>query len=217
MSDLPAWHGDLTHRDWLFDGSSINTAPMLARWIELDWSKAWMDMGPSPAGNPGPYWHVPMKDGETTHRLYPKLLKTKWLLLIREVARASSHTSPTFERVPMREQAIHESLCQWLTLALPREAFFFHPANGEYRNVITGARLKRMGLKAGVPDLVVLYGGKAVFLEIKAPKKYLSPEQREVHAALKLAGCDVFVIHSLMEAQMALELCGIPLFASVAA
>lgn len=42
------------------------------RWEEMDWSAAWVDPGPSPAGNPGPYLKVPRLDGETTHRVYPK-------------------------------------------------------------------------------------------------------------------------------------------------
>ena len=75
------WIGGLTHKDWLFDGQSIPKND--AQFNNLDWAKARMDMGPSPAGNLGPYWHVPLKDGETTHRLYPKVLQTKWLLVIR--------------------------------------------------------------------------------------------------------------------------------------
>ena len=77
---LPEWLEGLSCRDFLFDGGGPCTAEM---WQRLDWSKAYVDMGPSPAGNLGPYWHVPRDDG-TIHRLYPKILKTKWLLLIRQ-------------------------------------------------------------------------------------------------------------------------------------
>lgn len=91
----PAWLDGLTHKDWMFDGSKIKGDYMLARFENLDWSRAWVDMGPSVAGNPGPYWHVPFNgptilngeevdDGDTTHRLYPKLLQTKWLPLVRQ-------------------------------------------------------------------------------------------------------------------------------------
>jgi hypothetical protein len=52
-------------------------------WATLDWSRAYVDAGPSPAGNPGPYikvpWHHPSDpdtwDVETEQRLYPKSLK----------------------------------------------------------------------------------------------------------------------------------------------
>lgn len=82
MSD--DWREGLTYKDWLFDGSPIRTQVRIDRFNRLDWSKAWIDLGPSVAGNLGPYWHVPMDDGETTHRLYPRVLATKWLLLIRQ-------------------------------------------------------------------------------------------------------------------------------------
>ncbi|MBE3065157.1 MAG: hypothetical protein IMZ69_09095 [Spirochaetes bacterium] len=43
-------------------------------WHQLNFSRAWVDGGPSPAGNPGPYLHVPIRAGagDTTHRVYPR-------------------------------------------------------------------------------------------------------------------------------------------------
>jgi len=76
------WMEHLSKSDWLFDGHPIRGDMMTERFNDLDWSKAWVDMGPSIAGNIGPYWHVPLVgDDETVHRLYPKLLQTKWLPL----------------------------------------------------------------------------------------------------------------------------------------
>ena len=92
------WNDGLDHRDWLYDGHKIRGDEMIARFNSLDWSKAYMDMGPSVAGNPGPYWHVPLggqyADEDTVHRLYPKVLQSKWLWVIRraceEAARGKS-------------------------------------------------------------------------------------------------------------------------------
>lgn len=89
------WQGGLSHKDWLFDGYPIRGPVMMARFANLDWERAWVDVGPSVAGNPGPYWHVPLKGptfvdeeeydfGDTTHRLYPKLLTTKWLPVVQQ-------------------------------------------------------------------------------------------------------------------------------------
>lgn len=78
------WRAGLTHKDWLFDGSPIRSEYMIDRFNHLNWSEAWVDIGPSVAGNLGPYWHVPMDDGDTVHRLYPKVLTGKWLMVIRE-------------------------------------------------------------------------------------------------------------------------------------
>lgn len=47
------------------DGPTCN----LKLWETLDWTRAVPDPGPSPAGNPGPYWKVPSTLG-TTHRVY---------------------------------------------------------------------------------------------------------------------------------------------------
>ena len=90
MAELarPDWLSGLTHRDFLFDGYRCSEAI----WGRLDWSRAYVDMGPSVAGNLGPYWHVPLPDenypddpnSETAHRLYPRVLITKWLPLIRQ-------------------------------------------------------------------------------------------------------------------------------------
>lgn len=90
---MAEWYDGLTHKDWLFDGAPICGRVMLARFANLDWSKAWVDMGPSIAGNYGPYWHVPLREtiidgdlydaGDTVHRLYPKVLQSRWLPLIR--------------------------------------------------------------------------------------------------------------------------------------
>jgi hypothetical protein len=82
---LPDWLEGLTHKDFLFDGVKCTEEI----WAELDWSRAYVDMGPSPAGNVGPYWHVPRPYEDTVHRLYPKVLKSKWLLLIRRAVEES--------------------------------------------------------------------------------------------------------------------------------
>lgn len=37
----------------------------------LQWDRAWIDDGPSPAGNPGPYLKAPWPAEDTIHRVYP--------------------------------------------------------------------------------------------------------------------------------------------------
>jgi hypothetical protein len=86
------WRDGLSHKDWLFDGAPIRGRVMIEMFNNLDWGSAWVDLGPSIAGNLGPYWHVPLKetiidgevyaDGDTVHRLYPKVLQSKWARLI---------------------------------------------------------------------------------------------------------------------------------------
>jgi hypothetical protein len=50
--------------------------PSHHEWNRLDFSRAWIDPGPSPAGNEGPYLHVPTNEenemDQTVHRIYPR-------------------------------------------------------------------------------------------------------------------------------------------------
>lgn len=65
------------------------------------------------------------------------------------------------------------------------------------------AIMKAMGLRAGVPDLVLCFPRcRVVFVELKAPKpasSRLSPAQAEFHVELRGYGFGVFTISSLEE------------------
>lgn len=51
-----------------------------------------------------------------------------------------------------REDALQKAVARLLdSMGLD----WFHPANGEARNAITGAKLKAFGVKAGVPDCMI--------------------------------------------------------------
>ncbi|MCQ8240569.1 hypothetical protein [Rhizosaccharibacter radicis] len=47
-------------------------AARAADWERLDYEDAFVDPGPSPAGNPGPYLKVARPDDQTRHRVYPR-------------------------------------------------------------------------------------------------------------------------------------------------
>lgn len=49
----------VTARNSLVDGH----VPSGAEWAALDFASAWVDPGPSPAGNPGPYLKVSSRNG----------------------------------------------------------------------------------------------------------------------------------------------------------
>jgi hypothetical protein len=63
--------------------------------------------------------------------------------------------------------------------------------------------LKATGLKAGVPDLMLILDGRIYFVELKEPGERnkkdggLTPAQRETIPLLKRAGCPVAVVYSL--------------------
>jgi len=60
-----------TPRNCLVDGYATGAK----RWSELDIASpdAFVDPGPSPAGNNGPYLKVPARAGDTWHRVYPRV------------------------------------------------------------------------------------------------------------------------------------------------
>ena len=66
-----------------------------------------------------------------------------------------------------------------------------HVPNGGARSKREGARFKRMGVRAGFPDLIFLYK-KASFIEIKTPNGTHSDKQKEYQAMLLELGFDVY-------------------------
>lgn len=67
-------------------------------------------------------------------------------------------------------------------LAHPEIGLLFHVPNGGSRNRLEAANLKRQGVKAGVPDLVLPVarcGYHGLFIEMKVGKNKTSAEQNE--------------------------------------
>jgi hypothetical protein len=54
-------------------GACMRADPeILSAWPNLDFGQAWIDAGPSPAGNPGPYLKAPGPD-DSAHRVYSRI------------------------------------------------------------------------------------------------------------------------------------------------
>jgi hypothetical protein len=79
-------------------------------------------------------------------------------------------------------------------------------ANGELRDKITGAKLKRMGVVAGTPDLWFAVPGRPAFwIELKTLTGRLSDAQRGLIHEMEACGVAVHVAHGLDEALAILE------------
>ena len=78
------------------------------------------------------------------------------------------------------EQAIHQAAVQYLRIMENLgELTFFHVPNGGRRSKAEAGIFKGLGVRAGVPDLVLLFpGGRTAFIEIKAGKGRLSAAQK---------------------------------------
>ena len=86
------------------------------------------------------------------------------------------------------ERQIHCAVVEHLRLRAKPGVLWTHPANGERRDKITGAKLKRMGVLAGAADLLLWHNGHAFALELKAPGGRLSEAQLEFMARFNEAG-----------------------------
>ena len=106
------------------------------------------------------------------------------------------------------ETAIHIAIVDYLRLVLP-DALVFHPANGGLRSKREAAELKRMGVLAGVFDIIIIRGDGLYFLEVKSPKGVLSDPQKAFGAALDAAGIPWMIVRTIEDARRALSLFGI--------
>ena len=69
---------------------------------------------------------------------------------------------------------------------------------------------KRKGVKAGTPDIIIMYEGKVLWIELKAGKNPLTDKQVEFHRLLKQAGLDVEIVRSIAELEATIRKYRIP-------
>src|SRR5262245_31747951 len=92
-------------------------------------------------------------------------------------------------RVRVSEFKIHCGVSDILDRWLNPGWLWFHPANGELRDTPTGRRLKRMGVKPGVSDIILFGpGGHICALELKAPGGRPTVSQIASLEAVRAAG-----------------------------
>lgn len=70
-------------------------------------------------------------------------------------------------------------------------------AGGGRGGKVRGARLKRMGLHPGWPDLQFLHKGRYYGMEVKTKTGRLSQSQRRMHSLLEEQGVSVAVVRSI--------------------
>jgi hypothetical protein len=97
---------------------------------------------------------------------------------------------------------------EWL---LPRGAFAWHTPNGGSRDPREAANLKRQGVKAGIPDVLICWGGKVFGLELKSHSGRISDSQAATFPLLRDAGMRIEIARSHSEAIERIREMGIPL------
>ena len=87
---------------------------------------------------------------------------------------------------------------------------FTHLPMGEFRNEMTAARLKRMGVTRGWPDLMFINAtGQVYFLELKRRGNRLTEDQAALAAFLRDAGISYHCVDNFRDAVMTLKTWGI--------
>lgn len=109
------------------------------------------------------------------------------------------------------EEQEQQAVMEWASYMAgryPELSLLHHVPNGGSRNRLEAAKLKRMGVKAGVPDLVlpVPRGGYAgAYIEMKVGRNTTTEKQREWGKRLKEQGYYVKVCYSAREVEEVLE------------
>ena len=108
-------------------------------------------------------------------------------------------------RIAENEVTIHIDILRYLRAVLP-DAMVFHVPNGGLRSKAEAGKLERMGVVAGIPDILVwTRGGLTLAFEVKTSRGRLSPDQRAMHEWMRSAGFRVAVVRSINETREALK------------
>jgi hypothetical protein len=104
----------------------------------------------------------------------------------------------------LTEDEIQAAIFQHVSVRGAHDAVFFHIFSNP-RSARDGARLKRLGLKRGMPDIGVLHRGNQMFLEVKKRGGRSSPVQISVMHDLTRAGGVCACAHGLEHCLAVLE------------
>jgi hypothetical protein len=108
-----------------------------------------------------------------------------------------------------REGAIQRAVFQHIGLRGVPNLFAFHPANGGFRRPIEARILKGQGVKAGVPDVILIHAGRTYGLEIKAEGGRATKHQLDALAAMQAAGATTAITEGLDSTIKQLETWGL--------
>lgn len=104
------------------------------------------------------------------------------------------------------ETKLHICVAEWLMGACSH-VLWTHPAN-QGRSPQEGAKLKKMGVRAGVADLIFWHEGKFMAIELKT-ESGMSPVQKEFKRRFEQAGGLFAICTSVKEVRDTIVLWGI--------
>lgn len=105
----------------------------------------------------------------------------------------------------LSELEIHKAVVANLRALCTPGALYWHTPNDAKRSYKTASRLKSMGMRAGVSDIIAVHQGEIFALELKADKGRPTESQLEFLDDLRAAGGHGAVAEGLDEALACLE------------
>lgn len=110
---------------------------------------------------------------------------------------------------PLTEEQIHRAVVRQIQIRATGGTEWWHTPNGDLRKPGVAGRLKAMGTRAGMPDLMFLKDGQFYALELKRIGGRESDHQRQRMSALAAAGGICATVQGLDAALTVLEQWGI--------
>src|SRR5262245_58911210 len=107
------------------------------------------------------------------------------------------------------EQQLQRAVLEHLNVRAVTGCYWFHVGNGGYRTPTEAKCFKSLGVRPGVPDLILIHSGRAYGLELKADGGRLTPVQATAHVLMRAAGAKVEVAVGIDAAIQQLETWGL--------
>ena len=99
----------------------------------------------------------------------------------------------------MTEDGLQIIAASWLTANLHPSVIWWHTPNGGLRNPVVAKKLSAMGVRPGIPDLLLDWPDGRLAIELKSARGRVSKEQKDVGALMEAAGRPWHVARSLDE------------------
>lgn len=113
--------------------------------------------------------------------------------------------APAFFFGGMMEYHLQIAIANVLRLSATRGTTWFAVPNEGARSPRNGKRMKDMGRRAGVPDLIIVVKSTPHSIECKKPKEKQSQAQRDMEQEFREAGVSYTIVDNLDQAILLLK------------
>ena len=114
-------------------------------------------------------------------------------------------------KIKATESQFHRAVADLLdAILLPPALWTTFPAGWGNLPKATAGRLRGAGLKAGFPDILVFFNGRATGIELKTEDGSLSKAQRHMFLLLRSAGVMTYVCRNVEDVVGVLEQASLP-------